>query len=124
MKPPSRRISANGFRTSSQPGTGTSCLPASSTPRWNSLIARSDTRWQKPMAESEHGVNAGGEDDATVADAPAEEGEEQGAPHRVVENLLDRLLYKGVLPRYAFPTDVVSFYVFDRDQSTRFRPAY
>ena len=41
-----------------------------------------------------------------------------------VENLLDRLLYKGVLPRYAFPTDVVSFHIFDRNRSTRFRAAF
>ena len=40
------------------------------------------------------------------------------------ENLLDRLLYKGVLPRYAFPTDVATFYVFDRDASTSYRTAY
>ena len=65
------------------------------------------------------------ETDATVVEAPAEEGEERGAsPQRVAENLLDRLLYKGVLPRYAFPTDVVSFYVFDKANSTRFRPQY
>src|SRR6202142_3119496 len=38
--------------------------------------------------------------------------------------LLDRLLYKGVLPRYAFPTDVATFFVFDRDRSTRFRPEF
>jgi ATP-dependent helicase YprA (DUF1998 family) len=36
--------------------------------------------------------------------------------------LLDWLLYKGVLPRYAFPTDVATFHVFDREQSTRYRP--
>ena len=35
--------------------------------------------------------------------------------------LLDRLLYRGVLPRYAFPSDVATFHVFDRDRSTRFR---
>lgn len=64
------------------------------------------------------------EEDATVTDAPAEEGEERANPRRTSENLLDRLLYKGVLPRYAFPTDVVSFYVFDRDRSTRFRPEF
>lgn len=64
------------------------------------------------------------DEDATVVDAPAEEAEERGTPRRSVEKLLDRLLYKGVLPRYAFPTDVVSFYVFDRDRSTRFRPEY
>ena len=38
--------------------------------------------------------------------------------------LLDRLLYKGVLPRYAFPTDVATFYVFDINRSARFRPVY
>lgn len=36
--------------------------------------------------------------------------------------LLDRLLYCGKLPRYAFPTDVATFHVFDRDRSSRFRP--
>jgi len=74
---------------------------------------------------AEHATPQPGDDeDATVVDVPAEEGEEHANPRRVVENLLDRLLYKGVLPRYAFPTDVVSFYVFDRDRSTRFRPEY
>lgn len=36
--------------------------------------------------------------------------------------LLDWLLYKGVLPRYAFPTDVATFHVFDRERSSRYRP--
>lgn len=63
-------------------------------------------------------------EDAVVVEAPAEEGEEHADPNRVSENLLDRLLYKGVLPRYAFPTDVVSFHVFDREKSTRFRAAF
>lgn len=39
-------------------------------------------------------------------------------------NLLDRLLHHGVLPRYAFPTDVVSFHVFDRERSSPFRTIY
>ncbi len=39
-------------------------------------------------------------------------------------NLLDTLLYKGVLPRYAFPTDVSTFHVFDIPGSTRFRPKF
>ena len=69
-------------------------------------------------------VTDGGTEDAIVVEAPAEEGEERSDPRRTAENLLDRLLYKGVLPRYAFPTDVASFYVFDRDRSTRFRPEY
>jgi len=63
-------------------------------------------------------------DDATVVDAPAEEGEEHAAPGRADDNLLGRLLYRGILPRYAFPTDVVSFHVFDRERSTRFRPEF
>lgn len=38
--------------------------------------------------------------------------------------LLDVLLYEGVLPRYAFPTDVASFYVFDVVQSVAKRPVF
>jgi len=34
------------------------------------------------------------------------------------EKLLDRLFDRGVLPRYAFPTDVVTFHVFDPTAST------
>lgn len=34
------------------------------------------------------------------------------------EKLLDRLFNRGVLPRYAFPTDVVTFHVFDKAAST------
>lgn len=40
------------------------------------------------------------------------------------ESLLGRLLYCGVLPRYAFPTDVAPFYVFDRNRSTAFKLAF
>ncbi|HKV78659.1 MAG TPA: DEAD/DEAH box helicase [Candidatus Sulfotelmatobacter sp.] len=59
-----------------------------------------------------------------MAEAPAEPDEEAPPPDTLQTNLLDRLLYKGVLPRYAFPTDVATFYVFDRDRSTRFRPEF
>ena len=38
------------------------------------------------------------------------------------EKLLDRLFDRGVLPRYAFPTDVVTFSVFDRERGTPWRP--
>lgn len=41
-----------------------------------------------------------------------------------IGKLTDRLLYKGVLPRYAFPTDVATFYVFNNEQSTRYRHQY
>jgi hypothetical protein len=61
---------------------------------------------------------------ATSLEASDEEGEEQPGRDPASENLLDRLLYKGVLPRYAFPTDVAAFHVFDPDRSTLFRPAF
>lgn len=48
---------------------------------------------------------------------PEEEGEDRQGDNDVAVHLLDRLLYKGVLPRYAFPTDVASFHVFDVDRS-------
>jgi len=57
-------------------------------------------------------------------EVPAEEGETAPTMGAANTNLLDRLLYKGVLPRYAFPTDVANFYIFDSDRSTRFRPAF
>jgi ATP-dependent helicase YprA (DUF1998 family) len=60
-------------------------------------------------------------DDASSATGEADD-EADVAP--TAPNLLDRLLYKGVLPRYAFPTDVATFYVFDRKRSDRFRPVY
>ena len=37
------------------------------------------------------------------------------------DKLLDRLLYRGVVPRYAFPTDVVAFHVLNRAQSSGYR---
>jgi len=43
---------------------------------------------------------------------------------RLQEHLLDRLLYKGVLPRYAFPTDVATFYVFDKVNSSSYRAEF
>ena len=53
-----------------------------------------------------------------------EQGEEVPGRDPASENLLDRLLYKAVLPRYAFPTDVAAFHVFDLDRSTSFRPTF
>ena len=45
-------------------------------------------------------------------DAPIESDDAEVAadPNR---SLLDRLLYEGVLPKYAFPTDLVAFHVFE-----------
>ncbi|WP_218139322.1 DEAD/DEAH box helicase [Propionibacterium cyclohexanicum] len=53
-----------------------------------------------------------------------EDGAELPSELRSQTNLLDRLLYKGVLPRYAFPTDVASFHVFDRDKSEPFHTEF
>ena len=64
------------------------------------------------------------EAEAVEADGAAEDGAEAPDARRSQTNLLDRLLYKGVLPRYAFPTDVVAFHVFDRDRSDRFRAEF
>ena len=58
-----------------------------------------------------------------VIEAPAQPGDER-TPDAGQENLLNRLLYRGVLPRYAFPTDVATFYVFDPNKSQFTRPAF
>lgn len=60
----------------------------------------------------------------TIVETQMEEGEETPTADPLGDTLLDRLLYKGVLPRYAFPTDVAAFHVFDKHTSTRFRPQF
>lgn len=62
-------------------------------------------------APSATGAAAGAGD----ADDRAEEAPEGGLDP---VKLLDRLFDRGVLPRYAFPTDVVTFHVFDKNAST------
>ena len=72
-------------------------------------------------------VESGYDDDlsgATSLETAEETGEERPGRDPAAENLLDRLLYKGVLPRYAFPTDVATFHVFDANRSTLYRPAF
>ncbi len=61
------------------------------------------------------GDEAGGDEEAP------EEGEERPQQASSPGKMLDRLLYCGKLPRYAFPTDVATFHVFDRDRSSRYR---
>ena len=63
-------------------------------------------------------------EDDTALELLDEEGEEIPGRDPASENLLDRLLYEGVLPRYAFPTDVAAFHVFDRERSTSYRPSF
>ena len=57
-------------------------------------------------------------------DKSSDKDEDLDDPRPSPLKMLDRLLYKGVLPRYAFPTDVATFHIFDRDRSSRFRPIF
>ena len=63
-------------------------------------------------------------EETTALEAQDEADEEQPGRDPSSENLLDRLLYKGVLPRYAFPTDVAAFHVFNVVASTRYRTVF
>lgn len=85
----------------------------------------------RPMAGEDDDDDDARDDDTEVGDddagrEAAEQGEEAGADRPQQGSrpgkLLDRLLYCGKLPRYAFPTDVATFHVFDRDRSTAFLP--
>lgn len=68
--------------------------------------------------------DAAPQDEGVEESDSGEDGAELPSEPRSQTNLLDRLLYKGVLPRYAFPTDVVAFHVFDRDKSGPFRTEF
>ena len=57
-------------------------------------------------------------------ETPDEVDVESNTRTSATDNLLDLLLYKGVLPRYAFPTDVATFHVFDKDQSSYYNPVF
>ena len=69
----------------------------------------------------ETGMEEEAGEDTETEDAP-EQDEERPQQASNPGKLLDRLLYCGKLPRYAFPTDVATFHVFDRDRSSHFRP--
>jgi ATP-dependent helicase YprA (DUF1998 family) len=63
------------------------------------------------------------DDESQFLEVPPEvEDENPQPPKSHSRQLLDTLLANGVLPRYAFPTDVATFHVFDKNNSTRFRP--
>ncbi len=65
---------------------------------------------------------ANGDEEDEHPEVPAEVDEEKPVNPPDARSLLDALLYKGVLPRYAFPTDVATFHVFDVEGSTKYRP--
>lgn len=77
------------------------------------------------LAIRAEGEDAGPAPAASSSDPDEAPGEslDESDRRRDVENLLDRLLYKGVLPRYAFPTDVASFHVF-AENSDAYRHEY
>lgn len=77
---------------------------------------------QALSAKSVNGEEVVEEDGEASVEVPEEEGEEAPPDKAQTGKLLDRLLYRGVLPRYAFPTDVATFNVFDLERSTPFRP--
>jgi ATP-dependent helicase YprA (DUF1998 family) len=75
------------------------------------------------------GVDIGGErgeadEEEEARDDGATEAEDAGDSLAGSDRFLDRLLYKGALPRYAFPTDVGSFYVFNQQDYAWYRPAF
>lgn len=61
------------------------------------------------------------DDETQYLEVQPEAGESRPAQGGPRGSLLERLLYCGVLPRYAFPTDVATFHVFDREASSDFR---
>ncbi len=68
------------------------------------------------------GESRGEDDEEDEAESTPEPEEERPQQASSPSKLLDRLLYCGKLPRYAFPTDVATFHVFDQDRSSHFRP--
>mgnify|MGYP003625687214 CR=1 FL=1 len=70
---------------------------------------------------SDHGDDEGEQDNDSGDEEAPEEGEELPQQSSQPTKLLDRLLYSGKLPRYAFPTDVATFHVFDKDRSSPYR---
>src|SRR5206468_9477338 len=79
----------------------------------------------KQIAADESSVGSPGPaTDDVEFEVPAEEDDAIPIMGAANTNLLDRLLYKGVLPRYAFPTDVATFYVFDLGNTRGPLPAF
>jgi hypothetical protein len=90
----------------------------------NALVPRTIGAVNAALGEEEPAPESGDlEENDTSLEVTAEEGEERPSVTPDNENLLDRLLYKGVLPRYAFPTDVATFHVFIPD-SNEYRPEF
>jgi hypothetical protein len=77
-----------------------------------------------PPGKSDRAAAARTATEGVSLEVQSEVGDEQPPPISTEENLLDRLLYRGLLPRYAFPTDVAAFHVFNQIDSTSYRPVF
>ncbi|WGW13229.1 DUF1998 domain-containing protein [Saxibacter everestensis] len=82
------------------------------------------TEAETPPADDAETISDDMGTEGAADDEPGEDGGEDLSSQRARTKLLDRLLYKGALPRYAFPTDVASFHIFDEDRSTPYRPVF
>lgn len=81
--------------------------------------------WTEKVESTKDEADEEKDDQRDPLESQAEAGEDTSIDAvRANDMLLDRLLYKGKLPRYAFPTDVATFYVFDVENSTPRRPEY
>ncbi len=66
----------------------------------------------------------GGEDEVDTLELPPEPEDSLPRDDPGQDKLLNRLLYKGILPRYAFPTDVAALHIFDVGESTSYKPRF
>ena len=79
-------------------------------------VAKPTARVVKPEVSSEDDDDEGG----VIEDEESVEEVDEDSPRRRAgkKNMLDLLLYRGLLPRYAFPTDVAAMHIFDRNASS------
>lgn len=73
-------------------------------------------------SEADQATGDSGESD--ILEVQAQEGVENQFVNANSIKLLERLFARGVLPKYAFPTDLASFYVFDEQNSTQYRARF
>ncbi|MBV8548634.1 MAG: DEAD/DEAH box helicase [Alphaproteobacteria bacterium] len=117
------RSKVDGWLPAELPAAARSSLLAT---MFDSCLAEIDKAIEFDPAASlpPEGALEEGIDEEEADTDPAATGEDQieADPNRAM--LLDRLLYSGVLPRYAFPTDVSTFHVFDRGNSKGGYPVF
>ena len=91
----------------------------------NSLVLETlqliDEAIEYAPSQQVNAISQGNLEESSALEVQDELDEERPSQNKASENLLDRLLYKGVLPRFAFPTDVASFHVFSQNESA-YRP--